>query len=88
MGYHRLAVELKARNKRRKHPDNIDYQHLILDAIFALGKTENNFVWIEKPAILRMSDDILDFCYEFLRRKRKPRSVLELLTQLGMRNSA
>jgi hypothetical protein len=51
-----------------------------LDALFALGKNENDFNWIEKPVVLRMSDDILDACYRFLKPKRKSRSVLEIHT--------
>jgi len=55
----------------KKHPWNIDFQHVILDALFALGKNENDFDWVEKPVVLRMSDDILDACYHFLKPKRK-----------------
>ncbi len=62
----------------KKQPWNIDFQHVILDALFALGKNENDFNWIEKPTVLRMSDDILDACYRFLEPKRKPRSVFEI----------
>ena len=65
----------------KKHPWNSDYQYVILDSLFALGKTENDFHWIEKPKILRMSAVIVDTCDEFLKRKRKPRSIMELYTQ-------
>ena len=65
-------------NHHRKHPDYWDYQHVILDALFALGKTEDDFKWTEKPIVLRMSHEIVDFCYDFLKPKRKPRSVGEL----------
>lgn len=65
----------------KKHPWNSDYQHVILDALFALGKTEDDFNWVKRPAVLRMSTDIVDTCYEFLKRKRKPRSIMELHTQ-------
>ena len=64
----------------KKHPWNTDFQHVILDALFALGKNENNFDWIEKPVVLRMSDEILDACYNFLKPKRKSRSVLDIHT--------
>ncbi len=66
----------------RKHPDFWDYQHVILDALFALGKTEDDFKWTEKPLVLRMSHEIVDFCYDFLKPKRKPRSAGELYTEL------
>jgi len=64
-----------------KHPWNQDYQHVILDALFALGKTENDFDWTEKPVVFSMSENIVDTCYEMLKRKRKPRSLIELHTQ-------
>lgn len=39
---------------------------------------------MQKPVILRMSTEISDACYEFLRSKRKPRSVNELYTRFVM----
>ena len=78
-GEYKKAIEFMAEH-HKKHPWNPDYQHVILDSLFALGKTEDDFNWIEKPEILRMSTDIIDTCYEFLKRKRKPRSIMELYT--------
>jgi len=78
-GEYKKAIEFMA-DHHKKHPWNPDYQHVILDSLFALGKTEDDFNWIEKPEILRMSTDIIDTCYEFLKRKRKPRSIMELYT--------
>lgn len=73
-------------SKHHKHqPDNPDYHHVILDALYALGKTEDDFDWVEKPVILRMSTEIVDACYEFLRSRRKPRSVNELYTRFVMK---
>ncbi|MCT4619205.1 MAG: hypothetical protein N4A62_07430 [Marinisporobacter sp.] len=54
-----------------KHPNFIDVQYSILDALFALDKDENSFEWIEKPEVIRFTEDILDMCYEFLKNKRK-----------------
>ena len=62
----------------RRDPVNMDYHHVILDALFAMGKTEDDFEWTENPEILRMSDSILDSCFNFLKPKRKPRTVSEL----------
>jgi len=78
-GEYEKAIEFLSRH-HKKQPWNIDFQHVILDALFALGKNENDFNWIEKPVVLRMSDNILDVCYEFLKPKRKPRLVLEIHT--------
>jgi tetratricopeptide (TPR) repeat protein len=76
-GEYEKAIEFLSRH-HKKQPWNTDYQHVILDALFALGKNENDFNWIEKPIVLRMSDDILDACYEFFKPKRKPRSVTDI----------
>ena len=78
-GEYEKAIEFLSHH-HKKQPWNIDFQYVILDALFALGKNENDFNWIEKPLVLRMSDDILDACYRFLKPKRKSRSVLEIHT--------
>jgi tetratricopeptide (TPR) repeat protein len=79
-GKYKKAIEFMA-SHHKKHPWNSDYQYVILESLFALGKTENDFQWIEKPKILRMSPVIVNACYEYLKRKRKPRSIMELYTQ-------
>ncbi|MEA2103300.1 MAG: hypothetical protein U9P79_01480, partial [Candidatus Cloacimonadota bacterium] len=43
-----------------------------------MGKTEDDFNWTEKPIVLKMTKKIIDACYEFLKPKRKPRSIDEL----------
>jgi tetratricopeptide (TPR) repeat protein len=73
-GEYEKAVEFMSKH-HRKHPWNTDYQYVILNALFALGKTEDHFDWSERPVILRMSADIVEACYEFLKPKRKPRSI-------------
>jgi tetratricopeptide (TPR) repeat protein len=82
-GEYDKAIEFLSRHHRR-HPWNPDYHGVILDALYALAKTEDDFDWVQKPVILRMSRDILDACYEFLRSKRKPRSVDELYMRFVM----
>jgi len=82
-GEYEKAIEFMSEH-HRKHPGNTDYQHVILVALFALGKTEDDFEWLGKPVVLRMSQEIVDTCYEMLKRKRKPRSVIDLYTQFIM----
>jgi tetratricopeptide (TPR) repeat protein len=82
-GDYEKAIEFLSKH-HRKQPDNMDFQHLILNALFALDKTEDDFDWTEKPVILRMSDDFLNICYEYLKPKRKPRSIIELYTEFVM----
>lgn len=65
----------------KKSPENTDFQYIILDALLALGKNENDFEWMEKPVIIKMSPEIVEYCYEFLRHKRKPRTINELYTE-------
>lgn len=62
----------------RAEPEIFDFQIVILDALFALGRTENDFAWTNCPTVLRLSQSLIDACYEFLRGKRKPRSVDEV----------
>jgi hypothetical protein len=54
-----------------KRPWIGDYQYVILDALFALGKDEGEFNWVEKPVVLKLSENSLDACYEFLKPNRK-----------------
>ena len=82
-GEYEKAIEFLSEHHRR-HPDNPDIQHLILDALFALGKTDDDFDWVQRPVILRMSSYTLKSCYEFLKSKRKPRSVNELYNRFVM----
>jgi tetratricopeptide (TPR) repeat protein len=76
-GEYERAIKFMSEH-HRKYPWNVDYQYVILDGLYALGKNENDFDWIEKPVILRMSDDIVDACHEVLKPKRKPRSITEI----------
>jgi tetratricopeptide (TPR) repeat protein len=66
--------------QHKKYPWNPDFHYVILDSLFAAGKNEDDFIWIQKPTILRMSKRIVDACYEFLKYKRKPRSLIDLYT--------
>jgi len=62
----------------REYPEIDAFQHIILDALFAMGKTEDHFDWATPPRVLRLGRGVCDLCYEYLRPKRKPRSVNEL----------
>jgi len=66
----------------REHPDIIDIQWNILEALFGLGKNENDFNWVEKPVILRINETLLDQCYGYLRLKRKSRSLMDIYNEL------
>lgn len=66
----------------RRHPDLVGFAYIILDALFASGKTEDDFSWSRRPTVLHLGPDVVDFCYDFLRLKRRSRSVVELHTEL------
>lgn len=66
-------------NKDPYYPDVI---HSILDALYGLGKTENDFDWIEKPLILKLNDKTKNLCKDFLKKKRKPIPFLSLYEYL------
>jgi hypothetical protein len=62
----------------RADPDQIAYRHVILDALFALGRREKDFDWVVAPRVRRLGPEVLDACFVYLRSKRRPRLVLEL----------
>lgn len=64
----------------KEAPSHDDIQYYILDALFATGRNENDFDWIEKPVEVKLTKDVLDTCYNFLKPKRKPVSLSELST--------
>ena len=61
-----------------KYPENSDFQYLILKALFALGKNENDFKWKEKPIIFNLNKTFLAKCYNYLKPKRKARSIADI----------
>lgn len=65
-----------------KDPHDINVKHSILDALFGLNKTENDFNWIEKPMVLRLNLEVIDTCYNLLKSKRKPKDIYELYIEL------
>ena len=68
----------------RRYPGVGMFSHHILDALFALGKTEADFDWTEPPSIVRLDPGVLNACYAFLRTKRKPRSLFDLHSELWL----
>ncbi|MCO8120104.1 hypothetical protein NHH03_00020 [Stieleria sp. TO1_6] len=68
----------------RDHPGLGMFSHHILDALFAIGKTEADFDWADPPSIIRLDQRVSDDCYEFLRPKRKPRTLDDFHTELWL----
>ena len=65
-----------------KDPQDINVQHSILDALFGLDRNENDFNWIEKPAISRLNLEIIDICYDSIKHKRKQTGIIDLYINL------
>jgi len=66
----------------KKYPDFGDVQYSLLDALFATGKDENSYKWVIKPTVLRLNKYVLDFCYEFLKYRRKGISISTIYCEL------
>jgi hypothetical protein len=63
----------------RVRPWDREVQHLMLDALFALGRSESDFPWTLEPVVLRLGPAILEHLHEALRRNRGPATLLDLL---------
>ncbi len=68
----------------RAYPRLLDFQDLLLDALSALGQDEADFEWATELRIFRLDGVVTDRCYEFLKRKRRPRSAFELEARLSL----
>ncbi len=76
-GQQQKAIDLVAPYYHRE-PGHPLYEHLILEALFGMGKGIDDFSWRRPPKVLRMGDGVLDECYSYLKLKRKPRTVSNL----------
>ncbi len=66
------TIELLSEPYRRS-PDDPEFQFVILDALFALGKDETDFEWVECMPVFRLDDSsFLDRCHAYLKPKRSP----------------
>ena len=88
----------EALNLNKKYKETIDFMtplykrnydcgfgiNEILDALYGLGKKEDDFAWIEKPVVLKLNKNTLDLCKKFLMGKRKHASILSVYENLLM----
>ena len=65
-----------------ENPDNGNIEYSILDALYALGKSERDFEWVSVPEVIRLNNEVLDFCYDYLKGKRKARDLDDVYCQL------
>ncbi|MCP3961878.1 MAG: tetratricopeptide repeat protein [bacterium] len=66
----------------RRAPQFEAVQWVILDALFALGRDEGDFEWVEVPAVVRLGADALEACFEALARERAVSDVEGLYCRL------
>ena len=66
----------------RDMPDNDDFVSVILDALFALGRSEADFEWHTPPSIHRLDVAAADRCAAYLAGRRKARSAIQLITEV------
>jgi len=50
----------------------------IIQGLYGLGKTEDDFPWISKPEIVKLDQNMIQRCMDFLKGKRKPTSVIDI----------
>ncbi len=78
------AIELLA-EPHRQNPGAEEFQHVILEALFALGKDETHFDWVERIPVYRLDDSsFLDRCHAYLKPKRKPCDAEGLRLEVGI----
>ena len=75
------ALELLAPLHRRA-PHFEDPQWVILDALFALGRDEVSFDWLEQPTVVRLDARVLASCQSYLRRRGRPTDVRDIYSEL------
>lgn len=66
----------------RANPDFGDVEYSILDALFALGKSERDFKWVSVPVVLRLEKETSDICYDYLKGKRKAKTLDDVYCSL------
>ena len=55
----------------KKYPDNYDFNSVLLEALFSLGKSEDDIEWVIKPTICKITPELIDECYHYISKKRK-----------------
>jgi hypothetical protein len=50
----------------------------IIQGLYGLGKTEDDFPWISKPDIIKLDQNMIQRCMDFMTGKRKPTSVIDI----------
>ena len=57
----------------------------IVDALYGLGKTKEDYDWINRPVILTLDSDTVYFCADFLKNRRRAVRITDLYQDLIMK---
>lgn len=63
----------------RVRPWDREVQHLMLEALFALGRSEAEYPWTLEPVVVRLDAATLDRIHRALRANQGPVALLDLL---------
>ena len=71
-----LCIKLYKNNHRNQQIHN-----LILQILKETNKKETDFDWIERPKVLRLDEDLFQFCKSALQKKRKVNRTMYVLQE-------
>jgi hypothetical protein len=54
----------------------------IVDALYGLGKTKEDYNWINRPVILTLDSDTVQFCVDILKNRRRAVRITDLYQDL------
>lgn len=57
----------------------------IVDALYGLGKTKEDYDWINRPVILTLDSDTVYFCIDLLKNRRRAVRITDLYQDLIMK---
>jgi hypothetical protein len=57
----------------------------IVDALYGLGKTKEDYDWINQPVILTLDSDTVHFCVDLLKNRRRAVRITDLYQDLIMK---
>ncbi len=71
------AIELLAA-PHAEHPDYLEFQYILLDALFASGRDETAFPWRRPVPVVRLCESVLGACERYLQESSGGRSIDQL----------
>ncbi len=78
---HKKALDLITPLYQKNHKSGFGV-HEIINALYGLGKSENDFNWISKINVLNLDPITLELCVDYLKPKRKTINIIEIYNEL------